>query len=746
MRLLTRFLLLGVLWAAIAHAEVILENPLWRVHVTPETLAIQVDVKGQPSTEVSTGVKPNEVTGLSRTGRTAAWSWDAGQTKVNLALNDRDLRVSVSSTAPCTLPLLRQPAEANGKGLILPIAEGRYAPNGNAVWTNFLVKQQTMNTTEDLSLPLWGMDHGAYTLHWLLTEPFHNTIGFERDGGGVALTLTHVFDRLNPQTPMTLLLHLDGADLLAGAKRYRAWLMETGRFEPLARKLERVPDNSKLLGATHVYVWGSGLIAPRDVRDWGAFLTVLNGQSGFAQSLRRRLTADSKSALARLAQNRAPNLYEQTVITDGVNESLNAWARESWQTANPDWRRLATRYAELVESFAREFQSAMKPDRDQWGSGLSIDTIRQIEQAGLPRVWIGIGDGWEGGLWHPAAVQAAVAAGFLIAPYDSYDTALPLSGDAAWATAHLGDRAFHDCAITLADGSPKAGFLQKGHYTNPDCIRPVLEERVRILQGATGFNSWFLDSYASGMLFDDYGKAFPMAEGKMAESQSASMAWVGEHLKLPLGSEDGNATTARGIVFAHGMQTPVMGWGDAEMQKMPQSPYFLGRWYPPSQPQAFFKTVPLKDALRTLHFDPRFRLPLYQAVFHDSIITTHHWSYDNWKFSNTRLENELVQLLYNVPPLFHLSTGTLKDRLPAMRRQSDFFAPLHHKLATQALSGFAWLSEDRRVQETRFANGTKLTANFDAVARVMDGRTLPAHSITATDGKATKTYIARADR
>ena len=96
------------------------------------------------------------------------------------------------------------------------------------------------------------------------------------------------------------------------------------------------------------------------------------------------------------------------------------------------------------------------------------------------------------------------------------------------------------------------------------------------------------------------------------------------------------------------------------------------------------------------------------------MITTHHWLLDNLKLSNVRAENELTQLLYNVPPLYHLTDATLKQRLPVIQRQDRFFRPLHQRLAAQALTDFRWLTADKQVQQTTFADGTRLVVNFSA--------------------------------
>jgi len=258
-----------------------------------------------------------------------------------------------------------------------------------------------------------------------------------------------------------------------------------------------------------------------------------------------------------------------------------------------------------------------------------------------------------------------------------------------------------------------------------------MQARIKAITAKVGFNSWFLDAYASGMVFDSYRPERPMTQAQNASGSIESARWLSEVLKLPAGSEGGNGTTAQGILFAHGMQTPVFGWSDEDMRTNNASPFYLGGWHPNSQPPVLFRAVPVKGQYRAVYFNPATRLPLYQAVFHGSVITTHHWVFDSLRFRNVRAESELAQLLYDVPPLYHLSADTLKMRIPIMQRQDGFFGPLHRKLATEALIGLRWLSADRLLQETVFSDGTRLVANFSSGNREADGRAFPARSIMA---------------
>ncbi|MBI6907304.1 glycoside hydrolase [Pseudomonas palleroniana] len=692
-------LMCTLLLAPVAFAGTVLENSLWRVELDPATLAIRVTPSGQPPVQASSGVAAHAVSQLSHNGQQASWQWDAGAFHVSATLEQRDLALSIRARDAGLLPILQQPSSALGKGLMWPLAEGHYVPAADPVWSAFLLQQGEINTTQDLSLPLWGTDHGGFTLNWLLTNPYNNRLQWQQ---GMALSLAHEFTALEPSAPMTLLLHLGDADPLAGAKRYRQWLVEQGRYEPLVDKLRHTPEAQKLLGASHVYLWGNDLLAAQDVSDWPLLLKRLR-----AHELKGLLDKESTQVLA---QATALNRYEQTVLLRGLNAAINRKARQSWQVDAPDMTRLAGRYGELRNELAVAFAGALRDHPETWGN----QTVRALRDAGLQRLLLTLGEGWEGGLWHPETMRAGVDAGYLMAPYDSYETALSATENPDWTTAHLGNKAYRDCAIVLKSGKLKTGFQQSGHYTDPRCVRPLLEARVKAIQAKAGFNAWFLDAYATSMVFDSYRDGATMTQAQNAEGNIDASRWLNTVLKLPAGSEDGNAITAQGILFAHGMQTPVIGWGDRQMTQDKQSPYYVGNWYPSEEPTVFFKPVPLNEPLRTVYFAPSMRLPLYQAVFHGSVITTHHWLFDSLKLSNVRAENELTQLLYNVPPLYHLSASTVKQRLPVMVRQDRFFRPLHQRLATQALTDFRWLTADRQVQQTTFADGTRLVANFAA--------------------------------
>ena len=54
-------------------------------------------------------------------------------------------------------------------------------------------------------------------------------------------------------------------------------------------------------------------------------------------------------------------------------------------------------------------------------------------------------------------------------------------------------------------------------------------------------------------------------------------------------------------------------------------------------------------------------LPLYQVVFHDSLVSTDRWEMSLVKFSNLIQVRTLLQLLYNVPSMWSLDRQAIRE-------------------------------------------------------------------------------------
>jgi len=186
------------------------------------------------------------------------------------------------------------------------------------------------------------------------------------------------------------------------------------------------------------------------------------------------------------------------------------------------------------------------------------------------------------------------------------------------------------------------------------------------------------------------------------------MRYISRGRKLVLGSEGGVGWSAPVIAFAHGMESVSnhLLWAHMKDKKN------YGGWWPTERPAIFFKPLAVSPEFKTARYDPVYRLPLYQAVFHGAVITTDRWDVPLMKIPALVETRMLLELLYNVPSMWSLDRRELRKDANELSRLYRFFSPIHRQFGRENLSDFAWLTADRKVQRTWFGNDLELTANF----------------------------------
>ena len=444
-------------------------------------------------------------------------------------------------------------------------------------------------------------------------------------------------------------LSLGTASPVAPAKQYRQWLIENGEFVSFIEKIKKVPEAEKLLGAAHVYLWGGKLLSQYDVTDWKAFATELSfaDDETTVGTVRKlifsQLNTEAQEALRDVARADYSSNNSRRVVSRAISEQLekpdfyNASAWTGMPPA-PETEKLVSRDVStlsLIEVYRRNclLFYAVFPDTlrhpDEWGDGLSVKLLERLAESGLDRLWLGA-DSWQDGFRHPTAVAKARELGYLIGPYDSYHSIHHPNEKDTWETAQFDLSLYETGAIVNADGTKNRGFKKKGYHLSPLVAQPYVEDRVNgiIRQMPTDFNTWFIDCDAYGELFDDYALSHPATQLDDMNARLARIAWIRDTYNMVVGSEGGAAYAAINAPLRTRDDGPCHRMGRSRYERK-TSPYYIGGYWPPEGPAIHIKQVPLKSKYLYLYFAPHFRLPLYQIVFHDSVITTNHWGL--WK-------------------------------------------------------------------------------------------------------------------
>ena len=732
--------------------QVVLKSDEWTVSVHPQSLRLMIQPEGEGWIQISAPQEdPGSVENVKQSESEVSWELPEEKLAVSFQLSGKTLSVHFRSqvAGAFTWPIIND--DPSIRGYILPLFEGSYVPSDDARWLTFLVHRSPINTTEGLSMPFWGLDCGDYTLTCILTNQFGNNLAFEDRQGRLATRFTHDFKRNWEEKEYGLLIRLGGASPVEPAKQYRQWLIEQGRFTSMKDKIKHVPHVEKLLGAVHIYLWGDALISRYDILDWKGFTSKLKEHGEAAQpSPARRIwelmSPEIREAAAEIAAMDHPYDYIKNQVSNELSNLLarrDFYDQASWHgiRLGPEASTLLDRgITDLTDIEVWQLNcllleaafSGLLADSYRWGNGVSVKMMEKFADNGFDRLWLGL-DSWQSGYRHPQAIAKAEELGYLIGPYDSYHSIHHPDEPDTWETAQFDLELYETGAVVRADGTKRSGFQRKGYSLSPIAARPYVEKRMNeIMSKGVPFNSWFIDCDAYGELFDDYSGLHPATQEDDMNARLERMAFIRDTYKTVIGSEGGAAYAVPVIHFAHGMMTPVIGWGDPDLKKDKESKYYLGGYWPPDGPAIHVKQVPLKEKYYHYYYDPRFRLPLYEMVFHDSVVATHHWGYASLKFHDQVDTVELLELLYNVPPMYHMNLDEFRKHKRRIKSHYDFFSPLHRELGLLPMTDFAWLTRDRMVQRTVFGDRVEMVANFGMEEFKYQGKLIPKRSVLAS--------------
>lgn len=620
--------------------------------------------------------------------------------------------------------------------LVIPFSEGMRIPTNDPDWIDYLIKEYSgSNTCYDLKMPFWTIEQNLSFVNYLMITATNNQLNFARHARKrqtkLGMNATHSFTTLNCDQPFVVRIAL-GSDILSGAKMYRNWHLEHHQVTTLEQRLNQNPELKKLIGASHTYLFGRDEIAPADVQDWAGLEEWFHNIS--------QPTPTEEPVELRKAQRveRLLQDHDKQYLLDSIYQFLETQFPIPSPTMFNNQIQVQKDNAHKRKQFLFNHTGYYLIDPHRWGHAISKDMIQNLKKAGITKLWIGL-DNWMPAFFQPEVIKQAKEAEFLVGTYDSYNTAIVPATNEAWLTAHLPETMRNNCAIVKSNGDTQVGFHGEGVYVNPSCHQEYVKQRIQDVLKIGGFNSLFLDVDGTAMAREDYRKSklFPrgMNEKQMLETFNKRLGWIGNQQNVLLGTEDGNSLTTEGIAFAHGMETVGFGWNDTDMHNNKSSPYFLGAWYPANKPAFFFAKSKVKPVYKRLYFSPKFRVPLYQTVFHDILINSHHWHTDSIKFSNVQMERDLISMLYNTPAMVHLvrdeADTTSASRLQALKHYQDGFEPIHCAIWNQALTDFSWLDSSGQIQQTTFSDGSKIIANFGKESYKFENLDVQPNSILA---------------
>lgn len=634
-----------------------------------------------------------------------------------------------------------------GAAYYLPLGEGRYVPADDEVWREYLNGME-LSPLESLSMPFVAVDCGDKALVYVIENPYRTLVRFTA-APDVRVAFIREESSLDPAAQTTIRVYTTGNSAAEVADAYKSYIEETREVMTLADKAKINPNVAKLYGAPHIYLWGDFMLAEKDV-NWQAFIkaagspalarvgSVLSGTeegTAFADVLKKVAGQDYVDGYQRGVLLRSISIaldsegfYDGTVFTKSSSAMKPLLAKD--KAALNDAERVKLNKLALYENLPGVFKPV-----DGWYDDATVDILNEMKAAGIDTAWIGL-NSYEQTYAKPEIAQAAVKNGYLAGPYDSYHS-IHEPGREQWITAAFPDTTLYENA-TVADknGNKIGGFQNVGRKLNPTLALPSVKQRVQgVLDTGVEFNSWFVDCDATGEVYDDYSPAHPTTKQQDVAARLERMDYIAQQHGMVVGSEGGNDFAANSIAFAHGIELQSFSWMDDDMKSNRDSEYYLGRYYSAKGgvPEKFAKPVPVKERYRKLFLDMAYQLPLYKLVYNDSVITSYHWDWSTFKISGEVENRMLREVLYNVPPMYHLDRTEWDSYKDSIVAHNAVWSPFSQKAIMQPMTDFRHLSPDRLVQLTSYGDGLTAVANFSGAAYEHNSTAIPPRSVLIID-------------
>ncbi|MGZ9816718.1 glycoside hydrolase [Peribacillus simplex] len=719
--------------------------------VDPETFEVFIEKDGVKE-RASMPLPKMKVSDLKKENNKISWNYPDEKVKVKMEKKENYLDIDIKSTGAKQFEWPKISADS----YMLPLGEGKFIPNNDKYWREFL-KDETLTFSESFSMRFFTLNMPKYSMVYIAKNMFNDKIHFDTTSK-IEFGFSHEFPAMNQNKEYGFRLYVTNNDPVHVAQIYKNYIQEKGEFKTLKEKAKENPNIKKLYGAPHIYLWNDEAITEENIH-WNQLKQQLNGK--LVQWIKELLSNYSEDGsnefedvILQVNSQEYIDKYQKNVIVIAINQVLKLeqfYNEQVFQHIDADSKKLIKKgIGNLSEQELYELNKGLLKDElkdsvdeiEMWGKKESTDLLDDMYESGIEQAWVGLPN-WANGLMNPDMVQEANQLGYLIGPYDSYHS-IHQKTSKDWNTASFKDETLYDQAtITGENGEKIKGFLKRGRKLNPTLTLPSVKQRVDdILREGIPFNSWFVDCDATGEFYDDYSPEHITTQEQDMKARLKRMDYIAKEKHMVVGSEGGNDYTSNVIAFAHGLETPVIKWGDPDMRENKNSPYYVGGYWSQkgTVPERYSKRVPIKELYKHIYLDPAYSLPLYKLVYNDSVITTHHWEWGSLKIKVMVDERRLYEFLYNVPPLYHLDKQEWDENKDMIVSHVKDWSPFHRKAVTKQMTGFKILSKNRLVQSTEFDKNLKVVANFSDKDFIYNNETIQAKSVVIYEGNSKKVY------
>jgi hypothetical protein len=264
-----------------------------------------------------------------------------------------------------------------------------------------------------------------------------------------------------------------------------------------------------------------------------------------------------------------------------------------------------------------------------------------------------------------------------------------------------------------ANGSWRKGWQVKGkdgqmYPCGVLCDKQALKyarERIPEDLATHPYRCRFIDTTTASPWRECYHPDHPMTRGDSRHYKMELLRYVNEETKLVTGSETGHDAAVPYVHYFEGMLS-------------------LGPYRVPDAGRDMSKIwdeVPQNVA--KFQLGHKYRLPLWELVYHDCVVVQWYWGDYNNKLPALWDKRDLFNLLYGTPPMFMFNRDFWQQHKERFAQSYKDICPAVRAVGYAEMTDHRFLTPDRDVQQTQFANGVTITVNFGTTPyRMPDGQ------------------------
>lgn len=234
----------------------------------------------------------------------------------------------------------------------------------------------------------------------------------------------------------------------------------------------------------------------------------------------------------------------------------------------------------------------------------------------------------------------------------------------------------------------------------PELAKRLIEPDVRRI----GYTARLMDVQAAEGPRPCFSPKHPCTLRQAHDAIREEHRYLSDDLSLVIGVEVGNENMVGTYAYSEGLTSKVGA---------------MHRWCWRMKDHSLYGTE-VPNGVEEGQHGRRYRVPLWQLVYHDCSVSYTYWGDTTLMYPATAPVKDLFCALYGEPPIYSMNVRTwdeLKHEVAASYRHAT---PVARETMFARMTDYERLDPDGKRQCTTFANGVRVTADFDRLEYVLE--------------------------